>query len=92
VHILNFQRDLVVGWIIHIELINYVYIYISILILYLEEVLLAQYVKSNRQRDLVATLEHAPILRMIIICIVFLYIHFRDLKMAHSGRNMSSSA
>ena len=76
-HILNFQRDLVVGWIIHIELkvpllsrvllnyiyiyililnyiyisiliLNYmcvcVYIYISILILYLEEVLLAQYV------------------------------------------------
>ena len=29
---------------------------------------------------------------MIILCIVFLYIHFCDLKMAHSGRNMSSSA
>jgi len=26
------------------------------------------------------------------LCIVFLYIHFGDLKMAHSGRNMSSSA
>jgi len=25
-------------------------------------------------------------------CEVFLYIHFCDLKMAHSGRNMSSSA
>ena len=29
---------------------------------------------------------------MIIDCTVFLYIHFCDLKMAHSGRNMSSSA
>ena len=27
-----------------------------------------------------------------ILCIVFLYIHFCDQKMAHSGRNMSSSA
>ena len=30
--------------------------------LYLEEVLLAQYVKYNRQRDLVERLEYAPIL------------------------------
>jgi len=29
---------------------------------------------------------------VIILCIVFLYIHFCDLKMAYSGRNMSSSA
>ena len=29
---------------------------------------------------------------MIILCIVNLYIHFCDLKMAYSGRNMSSSA
>ena len=29
---------------------------------------------------------------MIMLCIVFLYIYFCDLKMAHSGRNMSSSA
>jgi len=28
---------------------------------------------------------------MIILCIGFLYIHFCDLKMAHSGRNMSSA-
>ena len=30
--------------------------------------------------------------KMIILCTVFLYIYFCDLKMAHSGRNMSSSA
>ena len=35
---------------------------IPILILYLEEVLVAQYVYSNRQRDLVESLEYAPIL------------------------------
>ena len=29
---------------------------------------------------------------MIILCIVFLYTHLCELKMAHSGRNMSSSA
>ena len=29
---------------------------------------------------------------VIILCIVFLYISFCDLKMSHSGRNMSSSA
>ena len=29
--------------------------------------------------------------KMIILCIIFLYIYFCDLKMAHSGRNMSSA-
>jgi len=27
--------------------------------------------------------------KMIVLCIVFLYMHFCDLKMAHCGRNMS---
>jgi len=65
VHILNFQRDLFFGWIVHIELnvplLNRVYIH-QILILYLEEVLLAQHVQSNQKRDLVESLEYAPIL------------------------------
>jgi len=34
---------------------------------------------------------YAPLL-MNIHCIVLLFIHFCDLKMAHSGRNMSSSS
>jgi len=29
---------------------------------------------------------------IIMLCIVFLYIYFCDLKVAHSGRNMSSTA
>jgi len=38
----------------------YVYIF-QILILYLEQVTLAQYLQSNRQRDLVQSLEYAPV-------------------------------
>jgi len=44
----------------------------------------------DKQRDLVESLEYAPLV-MITHCIVFLIIHFCDPKMAHSGRNMSSS-
>ena len=49
-HILNSQRDLIIGWIVHIQRKE------------LEEVILAHYVKSNRQRDLVESLEYAPVL------------------------------
>ena len=37
---------------------KYIYLYI----LYLEEVLLAQYLQSNLRRDLVESLEYAPVL------------------------------
>ena len=65
--------------------------YWTILILYLEEVHLAQYVQWNRQggsrwKFRICTYT------VIILCTVFPYIHFCELKMAHSGRNMSSSA
>ena len=41
----------------------YIYTYIhQILIHYLEEVLIAQYVYSKRQQDLVESLEYAPTL------------------------------
>jgi len=36
--------------------------HIYILILYLEEEILAQYVQSNRQRDIVESLQYAPLL------------------------------
>ena len=34
---------------------------------------------------------HIHVQLMIILCIVFIIIHFCDLRMAHSGRNMSSA-
>jgi len=42
----------------------------------------------NFQRDVVESLEYVPQL-MILRCIDFLIIHFCDLRMAHSGPNMS---
>jgi len=64
-HVLNFQLDFFVGWIVHIELkvplLSRIYIH-QILIFYLEDVLLAQYVQPNQQRDLVESLECAPVL------------------------------
>jgi len=51
--------------------------------------LLVQYGQTAQQQDLFESSEYVPYL-MILHSIVFLIIHFCDLRMAHSGRNMSS--
>ena len=72
VHVLNFQRDLVFGWIIHM----YTYI-------------LNMYNPTDKEISLKFRICAYTV---IVLCIVFHYKYFCDLKMAHSTRNMSSSS